>query len=122
MLQSLHLKTKKKYPTLVSVYGGPVLQSSIPTENFVGPNARAEYGFLMVLVSYRGVPGTGQVAWTNIFGALTAVGYDGAVSIESFTPENKTIARAVCIWRQIAPDQDSISRSGLAFLRQQLGP
>jgi dipeptidyl-peptidase-4 len=52
----------KKYPMLVSVYGGPVLQSNIPAETFVGPNATAEYGFLMVLVSYRGVPGTGKHA------------------------------------------------------------
>ncbi len=69
----------------------------------------------------RGVPGTGQVAWSGILGALKAVGYHGAVVIESFTPENKSIARAVCIWRQIAPDQDSIARDGLAFLRSQLG-
>ena len=52
----------KKYPTLVSVYGGPVLQGNIPTGNFVGPSANAEYGFLTVLVSYRGVPGTGKRA------------------------------------------------------------
>ncbi len=52
----------KKYPTLVSVYGGPVLQSNIPTENFASPNPTAEYGFLMVLVSYRGVFGTGKKA------------------------------------------------------------
>jgi dipeptidyl-peptidase-4 len=52
----------KKYPTLVSVYGGPVLQGTIPTENFVGPCLNCEYGFLSVLVSYRGVPGTGKRA------------------------------------------------------------
>jgi dipeptidyl-peptidase-4 len=52
----------KKYPMLVSVYGGPVLQNNIPAENFVGPNPTAEYGFLMVLVSYRGVPGVGKRA------------------------------------------------------------
>ncbi len=46
----------------MSVYGGPVLQSSIPAENFVGPSANTEYGFLTVLVSYRGVPGTGKRA------------------------------------------------------------
>jgi dipeptidyl-peptidase-4 len=57
----------KKYPTLVSVYGGPVLQSSIPAENFVGPNANAEYGFLMVLVSYRGVPGLGKRAADAVY-------------------------------------------------------
>jgi dipeptidyl-peptidase-4 len=52
----------KKYPTLVSVYGGPDLQSNIPTETFAGPNANTEYGFLVVNVSYRGVPGTGKNA------------------------------------------------------------
>jgi dipeptidyl-peptidase 4 len=52
----------KKYPTLVSVYGGPVLASSIPTETFATPTANAEYGFLTVLVSYRGAPGTGKRA------------------------------------------------------------
>jgi dipeptidyl-peptidase 4 len=57
----------KKYPVLVSVYGGPVLTSLIPTENFVGPSANAEYGFLTVLVSYRGVPGTGKRATDALY-------------------------------------------------------
>ena len=50
----------KKYPVLVHVYGGPVLISTVPTGTFVGPNPTAEYGFLMVLLGYRGVPGTGR--------------------------------------------------------------
>jgi dipeptidyl-peptidase 4 len=52
----------KKYPTLVTVYGGPVLVSNVPTENFAGPNPTCEYGFLVVQVSYRGVPGLGKRA------------------------------------------------------------
>lgn len=65
----------------------------------------------------RGIPGTGQVDWTGVFQALQAIGYDGNVVIESFTPKVKSIARAVCIWREIAPDQDTLAREGLAFLR-----
>ncbi len=65
----------------------------------------------------RGVPGTGQVKWKEVFEALVEVGYDGNVVIESFTPEVKSIARAVCIWREIAPDQDSIARDGLKFIK-----
>ncbi len=65
----------------------------------------------------RGIPGSGQVDWRGIFGALAEVGYDGNVVIESFTPEVKSIARAVCIWREIAPDQDSIARDGLQFIK-----
>ena len=65
----------------------------------------------------RGVPGTGQVKWKEVFEALIDVGYDGNVVIESFTPEVKSIARAVCIWREIAPDQDTIARDGLKFIK-----
>lgn len=65
----------------------------------------------------RGVPGAGQVAWRAIFDALREIGYSGIVGIESFTPEVKSIARAVCIWRTLAPDQDTIAREGLAFLQ-----
>lgn len=65
----------------------------------------------------RGVPGTGQVDWAGVFKALVDVGYNGNVVIESFTPEVKSIARAVCIWREIAPDQDSIARDGLEFIK-----
>lgn len=69
----------------------------------------------------RGIPGTGQVDWSGVFQAIQAVGYDGAVVIESFTPKVKSIARAVCIWREIAPDQDTLARAGLAFLRTLTG-
>jgi D-psicose/D-tagatose/L-ribulose 3-epimerase len=65
----------------------------------------------------RGVPGTGQVDWEGVFKALVEIEYKGSVVIESFTPEVKSIARAVCIWREIAPDQDSIAREGLKFIK-----
>jgi D-psicose/D-tagatose/L-ribulose 3-epimerase len=65
----------------------------------------------------RGVPGTGQVDWKGIFQALVEIGYKGSIVIESFTPEVKSIARAVCIWREIAPDQDTIAREGLRFIK-----
>lgn len=68
----------------------------------------------------RGVPGSGQVDWKGMAEALHDIGYQGAVVIESFTPQVKSIARAVCIWREIAPDQDTIAAQGLRFLRDLL--
>ena len=65
----------------------------------------------------RGVPGTGQVDWLGIFSALKDINYQQIVGIESFNPGVKSIARAVCIWREIAPDQDTIARDGLKFLK-----
>jgi dipeptidyl-peptidase-4 len=48
----------RKYPALASVYGGP--GSSVTSENFMMPNATAEYGFLMIQVSSRSAPGQGR--------------------------------------------------------------
>lgn len=57
----------KKYPTLLSVYGGPASGSNVPTENFVGPNATAEYGFLMLSLSSRAAPGMGKKVLDSIY-------------------------------------------------------
>jgi len=68
----------------------------------------------------RGVPGSGQVHWGEIAKALKGVNYQGPVVIESFTSQVKEIARAVCIWRDIAPSQDAIAVQGLKFLKSLL--
>ncbi len=65
----------------------------------------------------RGIPGTGQVHWNDVATALKEVSYGDAVVIESFTAQVKEIARAVCIWREIAPSQDAIASNGLKFLK-----
>ncbi|MBW3634582.1 MAG: sugar phosphate isomerase/epimerase, partial [Chloroflexi bacterium] len=65
----------------------------------------------------RGAPGADHIAWEAITAALSETGYDGAVVIESFTPDNQTIARAAAIWRPLAETQDTLARDGLAFLR-----
>jgi D-psicose/D-tagatose/L-ribulose 3-epimerase len=65
----------------------------------------------------RGIPGTGQVHWAEIGQALKDIHYEGPVVIESFTNQVKEIARAVSIWREIAPSQDAIAEQGLGFLK-----
>ena len=69
------------------------------------------------IASILGVCNDTLTDWKEIFEALVEVGYDGSIVIESFTPEVESIARAVCIWREIAPDQDSIARDGLEFIK-----
>jgi D-psicose/D-tagatose/L-ribulose 3-epimerase len=65
----------------------------------------------------RGAPGSGHIEWADVFAALQDIGYDGDVVIESFTPELEEIARAVSLWRPLAPDGDTLAREGLGFLR-----
>jgi dipeptidyl-peptidase-4 len=57
----------KKYPTLVSVYGGPASGSNVPTETFASPSATAEYGFLLVSLSSRAAPGMGKKMLDTIY-------------------------------------------------------
>lgn len=70
----------------------------------------------------RGAPGTGHVEWEGVFAALHDTGYDGLISIESFTPEIKEIARAVSTWRPVAESGDQLASDGLAFLKRHLLP
>jgi D-psicose/D-tagatose/L-ribulose 3-epimerase len=70
--------------------------------------------------SDRGTPGADHIAWDAIAAALRETGYEGAAVIESFTPDNQTIARAAAIWRPLAASQDALAEEGLAFLRQTL--
>jgi dipeptidyl-peptidase-4 len=49
----------KKYPVLVSVYGGPAVASSV-SERFTVPTAFTEYGFIVVNVEARTNPGMGR--------------------------------------------------------------
>ena len=73
---------------------------------------------LQVSENYRGTPGTGQTPWQAYRKGLQAINYTGAVTIESFTPDNKELAGAVCFWHPMAESQDSFAAEGLAFLKR----
>ncbi|MGV3502442.1 MAG: sugar phosphate isomerase/epimerase family protein [Adhaeribacter sp.] len=83
--------------------------------------AGADLVHVQVSENYRGTPGTGQTRWEAFRRGLQAIHYTGTVSIESFTPEIKELAGAVCIWKPLAPSQDRFASEGLAFLRQWAG-
>jgi D-psicose/D-tagatose/L-ribulose 3-epimerase len=66
----------------------------------------------------RGAPGNDGIDWEAVRDALDAVGYAGAVSIESFTSANTVIATAASVWRPLAKTQDALVTDGLTFLRE----
>jgi D-psicose/D-tagatose/L-ribulose 3-epimerase len=68
----------------------------------------------------RGTPGSGHVPWAEFFTALTDINYDGQIVVESFLPSVKEIARAVSLWRPVAPSMDDLAKDGLAFLKKSL--
>jgi D-psicose/D-tagatose/L-ribulose 3-epimerase len=72
---------------------------------------------VQVSENHRGVTGTGLTPWQDFRDALKDIGYSGAVVIESFTPDNRDLAGAVCIWKRFTATQDEFASRGLAFLR-----
>ncbi len=63
----------------------------------------------------RGIPGTGQVDWDGIFRALAELDYDGYAALESFV--DTTDNMNTWVWRQLAPDGDTLLREGATFIR-----
>ena len=65
----------------------------------------------------RGIPGSGHVAWPELFDSLQRQKYDGWLVIESFGAAIPEIAAAACIWRDLAPTSEAIAEDGLKFLK-----
>lgn len=66
----------RKYPALVSVYGGPAAASNTARETFIPPSPIAEYGFLIVNLDSRAVPGLGKRTLDQIYLKLGQVEVD----------------------------------------------
>lgn len=70
--------------------------------------------------SDRGTPGGDHINWDKISAALSQLGYDKQIVIESFTTDVKVIAKAASIWRKLEPSQEDIAIKGLQFLKNNL--
>ena len=68
--------------------------------------------------SHRGVPGEGNSDWAGLRRGLQRINYTGRISIESFSPDSSSLAKAVCIWRRFAETQDAFAEKGLTFLKR----
>src|SRR5690606_409998 len=64
----------RKYPVLVSVYGGPATNGA--RETFSAPNALTEYGFLVVTLDARSAAGRGKQFLDAIYEKLGVVEID----------------------------------------------
>jgi D-psicose/D-tagatose/L-ribulose 3-epimerase len=68
----------------------------------------------------RGVPGTGQVHWDEVFRGLKQSGYDGYLTIEAFGRALPALAAATRVWRDLFPNALELCRDGLAFIKSHL--
>jgi D-psicose/D-tagatose/L-ribulose 3-epimerase len=67
--------------------------------------------------SHRGVPGTGTIAWDEVFAGLAGLGFTGGMALESFIHMPPRLASALSVWRPVAPSRAAIIDDGLPFLR-----
>ena len=67
--------------------------------------------------SDRGVAGSAQVHWPEVFEALRGVRYGGWVVLESFNQRNQAIKTAVSCWRPFFESEEAFLNGGLAFVR-----
>lgn len=64
----------------------------------------------------RGAVGDDHFDWPGFLDALDDAGYTGALTVESFTGDNATIATAASIWRPLAESQDALAERSLRAL------
>lgn len=64
----------------------------------------------------RGTPGSGNVAWDEVFSSIAKTGYDGWYYIEAFSRDDLDFANAINVWREFNPRMD-ICRDGYAFTK-----
>ena len=91
----------KQYPALASVYGGPA--SAATNENFARPSPLAEYGFLVLTLSSRAVPGMGKRTLDAIYEKLGQVEMDDmAAGVRS-------------LWNRPYVDRDRVGIFGTSY-------
>jgi dipeptidyl-peptidase-4 len=75
----------KKYPALLSIYGGPA--SAATRETWTAPNAMAEYGFLILTLDSRAAPGMGKRTLDDLYMKL------GQTEMNDFAEGLKELAK-----------------------------
>nr|BFE52622.1 sugar phosphate isomerase/epimerase [Saccharothrix mutabilis subsp. capreolus] len=91
------------------------IEETSPVTAILAAGARTAH--VQVCANDRGTPGRDHLDWPGILHALAETGYRGPLCIESFTPDNASIATAASIWRPLASSPDALAADGLAFLR-----
>jgi D-psicose/D-tagatose/L-ribulose 3-epimerase len=66
----------------------------------------------------RGTPGEDHIPYGTVFTELKAMGYDGWLTIESFGHRIAELAGATCIWREVSPNEEHVTRKGAKFIKE----
>ena len=118
MAEARALVRAADHPALAVHYDTHHMHIEEPDPAAAIAHVAAELGHVHVSENDRGVPGTGQVNWTATFRALHEAGYDGWLTIESFSRLDPEFAGAIHVWRDYFGDPMDVATGGHAFIRE----
>jgi D-psicose/D-tagatose/L-ribulose 3-epimerase len=73
-------------------------------------------GHVHISENDRGTPGSGHVAWDEVFATLKNINYSGWLTIEGFTRNDPDFANAIGVWREFSQPWD-MAENGLKLIR-----
>lgn len=79
-------------------------------------DAGERLGYVQIAESHRGSLGSGHIPWPEVMAALRAVGYDGWLTFEAFTPAHAQIAAKSNTWRHLCTEEAMVTE-GIHYLR-----
>lgn len=105
------------HPNIRAMYD--TFHSNIEEADPIGAFTRNRDRIVHVHISEndRGVPGRGNIPWTETFRALRASGYDGWLTIEAFGRSLKDLAAATKVWRDFSETPEAVYRDGYRHIR-----
>lgn len=108
------------HPNIRAMYD--TFHANIEEADPVGAYSRnlAHIAHIHISENDRGVPGRGNIPWTETFAAIRASGYDGWLTIEAFGRALKDLAAATKVWRDFAESPQAVYRDGYAHIRRHL--
>ncbi|MDA7977207.1 MAG: sugar phosphate isomerase/epimerase [Pirellulales bacterium] len=68
----------------------------------------------------RATPGTGQIAWDDVFDGLRQINYDGWLMVEAFGLALPALAAATKIWRKMYLSEMQLAKDALRFMKQKV--
>jgi len=80
--------------------------------------ASDKLGYLHIGENYRGALGTGTINFASIFDALVEIGYDGAITFESFSRKivDRDLSLTCAIWRDTWGDNRKLAHEAKAYI------
>jgi D-psicose/D-tagatose/L-ribulose 3-epimerase len=69
-------------------------------------------GHVQLSENHRGTPGSGQVPFDRVLGALDSIGYEGWLVIEAFSRQTPSFGSLLRVWRELDDGPDAVMAAG----------